>query len=92
MSTCNSDVVRLRRRGSSGFPRGAETRGRQRGAWHVKHLRLANGSSLTTVTSGKTPASMLCYIFIDWGSCSGIDECAFDFGSCPGKDVCLVDY
>ena len=58
----------------------------------MKHLRLANGSSLTSVTEAKIPASMLCYIFIDWGTCGGIDECAFDFGNCGNRDVCLVDY
>ncbi len=57
----------------------------------MRHLKLANGNSLTT-TASRIPASMLCYIFIDWGSCGSVDECAFDFGSCSGKDVCLVDY
>ena len=57
----------------------------------MKHLKLANGNSITT-SSNRIPASMLCYIFIDWGSCDSVDECAFDFGSCGGKDVCLVDY
>ena len=58
----------------------------------MKHLRVANGSSLFPVTEGAIPASMLCYIFIDWGSCDSVDQCAFDFGNCPNKDVCLVDY
>jgi hypothetical protein len=58
----------------------------------MKHLRMANGNSLTSVTDGAIPASMLCYIFIDWGSCDTIDQCAFDFGNCTRRDVCLVDY
>ena len=58
----------------------------------MRHLRVANGRTLTSTTNGRVPASMLCYIFIDWGSCNGVDQCAFDFGSCPTKDVCLVDY
>lgn len=55
----------------------------------MKHLRVANG---TTETAGATPASLLCYIFIDWGSCGTIDQCGFDFGNCGTRDVCLVDY
>jgi hypothetical protein len=59
----------------------------------LKHLRVANGSSLTSVTEARIPAQMLCYIFIDWGSCGGgVDECGFDFGSCSRRDVCLADY
>jgi hypothetical protein len=58
----------------------------------MKHLKVSNGSALTSQAEGAIPASMLCYIFIDWGSCSGVDQCAFDFGNCPSKDVCLVDY
>ena len=58
----------------------------------MKHLRVANGSSLELTGSSKMPASMLCYIFIDWGSCDAVDECAFDIGDCSGKDICLVDY
>ncbi len=58
----------------------------------MKHLRMANGSSLSSVTEGMIPASMLCYIYIDWGNCGTVDECAFDFGSCVRRDVCLVDY
>ncbi|MBN2565382.1 MAG: hypothetical protein JXB46_06695 [Candidatus Eisenbacteria bacterium] len=58
----------------------------------MKHLKLANGSSLSNVTEGKAPASLLCYIYIDWGTCERIDECAFDFGNCGSKDVCLIDY
>jgi hypothetical protein len=45
-----------------------------------------------SVTEGAFPASMLCYIYIDWGNCGTVDECAFDFGSCIRRDVCLVDY
>jgi hypothetical protein len=58
----------------------------------LKHFRLANGSSLVSLTDRKIPASMLCYIFIDWGTCERVDECAFDFGDCSTKDVCMVDY
>lgn len=58
----------------------------------MKHLRMSNGSSHPPATEGAIPASMMCYIFIDWGSCSSVDQCAFDFGSCPNKDACLVDY
>lgn len=58
----------------------------------MRHLRLANGRPPSSLTENRVPASMLCYIFIDWGSCDGIDECAFDFGDCARKDVCLVDY
>jgi hypothetical protein len=58
----------------------------------MKHLRMANGSSLSSVTEGAIPASMLCYIYIDWGNCGTVDECGFDFGSCVRRDVCLVDY
>jgi len=56
------------------------------------HLRLANGSSVRAGASKKAPATQLCYIFIDWGSCDVVDQCGFDFGSCGGNDVCLVDY
>lgn len=55
----------------------------------VRHLRLANAGALL---SGSVPSSQLCYIFIDWGDCVGVDQCGFDFGDCPGKDVCLIDY
>ena len=58
----------------------------------MKHLRMANGSSLSSVTEGAIPASMLCYIYIDWGTCGPVDECGLDFGSCVRRDVCLVDY
>jgi hypothetical protein len=58
----------------------------------MKHLRVANGSSLTSVAEGRIPAQMLCYIFIDWGDCGSVDECGFDFGSCSRRDVCLADY
>jgi hypothetical protein len=58
----------------------------------VKHLRLTNGGAALAGDCANMPASQLCYIFIDWGSCHGVDECAFDFGDCPGKDVCLIDY
>jgi hypothetical protein len=58
----------------------------------MKHLRMANGSSLTSVGENAIPASMLCYIFIDWGTCGSVDECAFDFGNCGNRDVCLIDY
>jgi len=55
----------------------------------MKHLRVANG---TTETAGAAPASLLCYIFIDWGTCGSVDQCGFDFGNCGTRDVCLVDY
>ena len=58
----------------------------------MKHLRMANGKSLCSMTEGAIPASMLCYIFIDWGTCDNIDQCAFDFGDCTRRDICLVDY
>lgn len=58
----------------------------------MRHLRIANGSTLVPDSQGKIPASMLCYIYIDWGTCERIDECAFDFGSCDAKDVCMIDY
>jgi hypothetical protein len=58
----------------------------------MKHLRLANGHALTTPEASDTPASMLCYIFIDWGSCDSVDQCGFDFGDCGTKDACLIDY
>lgn len=58
----------------------------------VRHLRLTNGRALTSVEASSIPASMLCYIFIDWGSCGSVDECGFDFGDCGGKDACLIDY
>jgi len=58
----------------------------------MKHLRVANGAGRDGGTASAVPASQLCYIYIDWGGCSTIDECAFDFGDCPGKDICLVDY
>jgi len=65
---------------------------RRRTAWEggfMKHLRVANG---TTETAGAAPASLLCYIFIDWGTCGSVDQCGFDFGNCGTRDVCLVDY
>jgi hypothetical protein len=55
----------------------------------MKHLRVANG---TTETANAVPASLLCYIFIDWGDCGSVDQCGFDIGDCTTKDVCLVDY
>jgi len=58
----------------------------------MRHLKVANGSTLTSPAEGRMPAQLLCYIFIDWGSCGTVDQCAFDFGDCPGKDVCLADY
>jgi hypothetical protein len=58
----------------------------------MKHLRVANGSGLAAPVEEAVPASQLCYIFIDWGGCDQVDQCAFDFGDCPGDDVCLVDY
>ena len=59
------------------------------GEGYMKHLRVANG---TTETANATPASLLCYIFIDWGSCGTVDQCGFDIGDCTTRDVCLVDY
>ena len=58
----------------------------------MKHLRMANGGSPTSMTEGMVPAQLLCYIYIDWGNCGGVDECGFDFGNCSSRDVCLVDY
>jgi hypothetical protein len=58
----------------------------------MRHLRPANGPNAIAGGSKKAPATQLCYIFIDWGSCDAIDQCAFDFGSCGGDDICLVDY
>jgi len=58
----------------------------------MRHLRLANGTNMRVGSARKTPASQLCYIFIDWGSCDMVDQCGFDFGDCGTKDVCLVDY
>ena len=58
----------------------------------MKHLKVANGRTLSTVTEERMPFYMLCYIYIDWGSCGGVDECGFDFGNCGNRDVCLVDY
>jgi hypothetical protein len=58
----------------------------------MKHLKVTNGSTLTTAAESRVPASLLCYIFIDWGSCDTVDQCGFDFGNCPNKDACLVDY
>lgn len=58
----------------------------------MRHLRLANGAGAPIGAGKKAPASQLCYIFIDWGSCDSVDQCGFDFGSCGGDDVCLVDY
>ena len=58
----------------------------------MRHLKVANMTSARIAVSKKAPASQLCYIFIDWGSCDTIDQCGFDFGSCGGDDVCLVDY
>jgi hypothetical protein len=57
----------------------------------MRHLRLANGSAFAPA-AGRTPASLLCYIYIDWGTCGRIDECGFDFGNCDTKDICMVDY
>lgn len=58
----------------------------------MKHLRVANGAGHLPPSASAVPASQLCYIFIDWGSCGGVDQCGFDFGACPGEDVCLIDY
>lgn len=75
---------------------GAMCTGRRRAArrlaWEegsMKHLRVANR---TSETANATPASLLCYIFIDWGSCGSVDQCGFDIGDCTTRDVCLVDY
>lgn len=57
----------------------------------MKHLRLANGGP----PAGTTQMSYIplaCYIFIDWGDCDGIDQCAFDFSDCASDDICLIDY
>jgi hypothetical protein len=64
--------------------------GRKEG--RMKHLRAANAAGTALPTSQAVPASQLCYIFIDWGGCDSVDQCAFDFGDCPGNDVCLIDY
>lgn len=58
----------------------------------MRHLRLANAFVGSGETADMTPATQLCYIFVDWGSCSTVDQCGFDFGDCGTKDVCLVDY
>jgi hypothetical protein len=58
----------------------------------MKHLKAANGTGRGGPSASAMPASELCYIFIDWGGCDGLDQCGFDFGDCPGKDVCLIDY
>lgn len=59
----------------------------------MRHLRLANGGASGVGLSKSGGTSQVCYIFIDWGTCSTIDQCGFDFGNCPTqKDVCLVDY
>jgi hypothetical protein len=58
----------------------------------LKHLRLANDAGSASVTSAMAPIYQLCYIFIDWGGCDGVDQCGFDIGDCPGKDICLIDY
>jgi hypothetical protein len=63
-----------------------------RGEEDLKHLRLANGGMGAPGSCRNTPLSLLCYIYIDWGSCNAPDECGFDFGDCPGKDICLIDY
>ena len=57
----------------------------------MSHMRLANAGS--TATAAKTGSAVrACYIFVDWGDCSSVDQCGFDFGDCGGKDICLVDY
>ena len=59
----------------------------------MKHLRLANGGEGATGTACRAVAPFLCYIFIDWGDCDTIDQCAFDFADCvSGGDICLIDY
>jgi len=57
----------------------------------VKHLRLANGASPAGTTRMST-IPLGCYIFIDWGDCDNIDQCAFDFSDCNHDDICLIDY
>lgn len=58
----------------------------------MRHLRPANGTNMRLHSARKMPASQLCYIFIDWGSCDTVDQCGLDFGDCGTKDVCLIDY
>jgi hypothetical protein len=57
----------------------------------LSHLTLANGGEVATVSGGGQLAA-LCYIFIDWGHCDAVDQCAFDFSDCIGDDICLIDY
>ena len=57
----------------------------------LKHLRLANGTPEAGTTRMST-VPFACYIFIDWGDCNGIDQCAFDFSDCVHDDICLIDY
>jgi hypothetical protein len=63
-----------------------------RGEENLKHLRLANGGKGAPGTCRNIPLSLLCYIYIDWGTCRAPDECGFDFGDCPNRDICLIDY
>lgn len=59
----------------------------------MRHLKLANGSELILGDHKAANTTAVCYIFIDWGTCSTVDQCGFDFGDCPTqKDVCLIDY
>ncbi len=57
----------------------------------LKHLRLANGGRETGTTQ-MASVPFACYIFIDWGDCDSIDQCAFDFADCSHDDICLIDY
>lgn len=58
----------------------------------MRHLKPANGTGIRCHGGKNAPASQLCYIFIDWGSCDTVDQCGFDFGDCGTRDVCLIDY
>ncbi len=57
----------------------------------MKHLRVANSSGPGELAQ-RQPLSALCYIFIDWGGCTRIDQCGFDFADCEVDDICLIDY